>query len=186
MTSLTTSVNKIRRSRGYNFEHKIVQEFSTEEEDGWMCRRMGGTSTGMPDTVAVNNIHDVLLAMECKSTIGNYCYVPVDQLERCNNLLNLFNRYSVKHIVLAFKFSGNKGARKLRYHYWALPRIHEDLECLSYIRCDYNGNIMAINDKIVKQECATPRVYKFLEYYSFRADTIESLKSSVKPLRKMT
>ena len=186
MTSLTTSINTTRRSRGYNFEHKIVQEFSTTTTaaDGWQCRRMGGTSTGMPDTVAVNNIHDILLAIECKSTTGNYCYVPVDQLERCNNLLNLFNRYGVKHIVLAFKFSGNKGSRKLRHYYWVLPEIHEDLSCLHSLRCDYNGIIMSIDDKILKQKCMRPKQYDFLNYHSFSTDKIESLKKSLKPFHR--
>ena len=46
-------INKKRRSRGYSFEHNLVININALPD--WYARRLGGSSTGLPDIVAVNN-----------------------------------------------------------------------------------------------------------------------------------
>ena len=48
-----------------------------------MARRLGGSSTGLPDIVAVNNTESILLSIEAKSGTSNSIYVPDDQIGRC-------------------------------------------------------------------------------------------------------
>lgn len=180
---MSNNINSLRRSRGYSFEYSIVQELSI---DGWQCRRMGGSSVGLPDTVATFNAKSILLAIEAKVSSDKYCYVPVDQLERCNSLLKFFNTYNNRRIVLAFKFRAsvsplkrdNGFRRKLRYYYFILPQISEDLACLHCLRCDYEGNIRCIMREIdVKREykCGD----KFLIYSTYSVDSLDKLKKGL-------
>jgi Holliday junction resolvase len=177
------NINSLRRSRGYSFEHKIVQELSI---DGWQCRRMGGSSVGLPDTVATFNAHSILLAIEAKASSDKYCYIPVEQLERCNDLLKFFNAYENRRIILAFKFRAsvsplkrdNGFRRKLRYYYFVLPQISEDLSGLYCLRCNYEGYIRCIMkepDPKREYKCS----YNFLEYYSYKVDSLEELKEKL-------
>jgi Holliday junction resolvase len=176
-----TTVNSLRRSRGYRFELNIVQELSI---DGWQCRRMGGSSVGLPDTVATFNAQNILLAIEAKASSDKYCYVPVDQLERCNNLLKLFNVYENRRIVLAFKFRAsmsplkrdNGFRRRLRYYYFVLPQINEDLSGLYCLRCDYEGNIRCIMKNVIDRKREYKCEYKFLIYSTYSVDDLNTLK----------
>ncbi len=43
-------MGNIRRSRGYAFEHGLVERFNGLGD--WRARRLGGSSTGLPDIVA--------------------------------------------------------------------------------------------------------------------------------------
>jgi len=173
----------LRQSRGYNFEYYIVNELNN---DGWQCRRMGGSSMGLPDTVATFNAHSILLAIEAKASSDKYCYVPIDQLERCNDLLKFFNTYERRCIVLAFKFRAsvsklkkdNGFRRKLRYYFYVIPEIHEDLSGLHALRCDYEGNIRCImkeTDPKREYKCA----YRFLDYYNYIYNSLKELKDKL-------
>ena len=51
-------MTNIRRSRGYNFEYRLVKQLNTGE---WIARRLGGSSTGLPDIVAVNNTDSIII-----------------------------------------------------------------------------------------------------------------------------
>lgn len=136
----------LRSARGYRFEKKhIVKELN---KDGWICERLGGTSMGMPDEIATNNDRGILLAFEAKSTVGNYCYVPNDQLERCKKIYKMFNYYWTKYIVLAFKFAGIKKYRKLRYYFFILHPPY-NFDNIQNVRCSYDGKIVfnGITDK---------------------------------------
>ena len=70
---------------------------------------MGGSSTGLPDIVAVNNDSGILLTIEAKSGTSNILYVPLDQIERCIIVRNMFEIYPERHIILAFKLWAKKG-----------------------------------------------------------------------------
>src|SRR5688572_3217732 len=78
----------------------------------WHARRLGGSSTGLPDIVAVNNDAGVLLTIEAKSGTSDILYVPQDQVERCKMIMNMFSIYPERHIILAFKFMSKKRFRR--------------------------------------------------------------------------
>lgn len=106
-------VNKTRRQRGYSFEKSIVNNFNNM--DGWDARRLGGSSTGLPDVVATNNDKSILYSIECKSGEGNILTIPRDQIERCFEITDKFLKvYKNRYVSFAFKFKGNK-KRKLQY-----------------------------------------------------------------------
>ena len=51
------------------------------------AKRLGGSSVGLPDIVAVNNNKGILLVIEAKSGTGESLYVPSDQIERCFSIV---------------------------------------------------------------------------------------------------
>lgn len=113
-------VNKTRRRRGYNFEYRIVNAFNDHKSKDWHARRLGGSSTGLPDIVVTNNEKSILYAIECKSGESNILYIPRDQIDRCKDITDkLLKTYKTRHIVFAFKFKSNKkkGSRKLQYRF---------------------------------------------------------------------
>jgi len=137
-------INKTRKQRGYTFENYIVQKFN--DVSGWNAKRLGSPSTALPDVMCLNDYYKTMIAIEAKSTVQNYAYVPQDQIERCRDWVNMFGVYDSKHVILAIKFgrvcNGSKGkleTRKLRYYYKIFP--HKRFTP-SQIRVDYDGNIM--------------------------------------------
>jgi Holliday junction resolvase len=96
-------MGNLRRSRGYAFEHDLVGRFNFAED--WWARRLGGSSTGLPDIVVTNNRTGTLLVLECKSTYSNEVYIPPDQVERCQTVCDGFGYYTDKHIIFAIKFA---------------------------------------------------------------------------------
>ncbi len=107
--------NRISRSRGYSFEHNIVQYL---EKIGWRAKRLGGSSTNLPDILATHR--DTMYSMEAKSVMmpaKKSALIPYDQVLRCIDMLTMFPVYSEQYLVFAFKFS-LKGYRPA-YHYFA-------------------------------------------------------------------
>jgi Holliday junction resolvase len=151
---LTTN---IRRSRGYNFEHKLVKKLNIGE---WTARRLGGSSTGLPDIVAVNNKESVLLSIEAKSGTSDSIYVPNDQIDRCFLITEMFGAYNDRHIILAFKFMRKKRLiiggerkyqpRKIREYYKIIKFKHKPKN-FPIIKCNYNGDTYAIYRTKVKK-----------------------------------
>ncbi len=146
----TVSLGNIRRSRGYNFEHTLVQRLNTK---GWQSRRLGGSSTGLPDIVAVNNDAGILLTIEAKSGTGDILYVPEDQVARCKIVRNMFSIYPERHIVLAFKFMSKKRFRRKNktvyesrrlVEYYKVADVVETMKTLPIIKCTYGGATSAI------------------------------------------
>ena len=117
-------INKTRRSRGYSFEYDLVKAFNVT--DGWAARRLGGSSTGLPDVVATNKEKSILYAIECKSGLSNILSVPADQVQRCRDITDKFlTAYEKRYVVFAFKFPKvvikeneiKYTARKLQYRF---------------------------------------------------------------------
>jgi Holliday junction resolvase len=140
----------IRRSRGYNFEHALVQRLNNGK---WRARRLGGSSTGLPDIVAVNNDAGILLTIEAKSGTSDILYVPQDQIERCLVVRSMFGIYPQRHIILAFKFMNKKRfkrknqtvyeSRKL-IEYYKVADVVVSMKVLPIIKCTYDGKTYAI------------------------------------------
>jgi Holliday junction resolvase len=143
-------LGNIRRSRGYNYEHTLVQRLNNGQ---WRARRLGGSSTGLPDIVAVNNDAGILLTVEAKSGTSDILYVPLDQIERCLIVRNMFGIYPERHIVLAFKFMGKKRFRRKNetvyesrrlMEYYKVADIVVGMKSLPIIKCTYDGKTYAI------------------------------------------
>jgi Holliday junction resolvase len=148
----------IRRSRGYNYEHTLVQRLNSGE---WTARRLGGSSTGLPDIVAVNNDAGILLTIEAKSGTSDILYVPLDQIERCLLVRNMFGIYPERHIILAFKFMGKKRFRRKNetvyesrrlIEYYKVADIVAGMKALPIVKCTYDGKTYAIfkNNRTVR------------------------------------
>jgi Holliday junction resolvase len=146
-------VGNIRRSRGYSFEHTLVQRLNNF---GWSARRLGGSSTGLPDVIAVNNIDAVLLSIEAKSGTGDILYVPQDQIKRSILIRNMFSFYKTRHFILAFKFMKKKRLKrkgKVIYEhrklieYYKVADIFNDMRNVPIVKCTYDGKTFAIQGK---------------------------------------
>lgn len=145
-------MGNIRRSRGYNYEHTLVQRFNGSK---WEARRLGGSSTGLPDIVAVNNKEGILLTIEAKSGTGDILYVPQDQIERCMVIRNMFGVYPTRHVVLAFKFMSKKRFRRKNKTVYEQRKLAEyykkadailDMKPLPAVKCTYEGKTFVIID----------------------------------------
>jgi Holliday junction resolvase len=138
-------LGNIRRSRGYSYEHTLVQRLN---DGSWIARRLGGSSTGLPDIVAVNNREAILLSIEAKSGTGDALYVGPDQLHRCLLIKDMFGYYRTKHVILAFKFMRKKRVtrnkqvvyekRRLVEYYKIADKLNK-LESVPVVKCTYTG-----------------------------------------------
>jgi len=144
-------LGNIRRSRGYGYEHALVQRMNNGV---WYTRRLGGSSTGLPDIVAVNNTAGILLTIEAKSGTSDILYVPQDQVERCLMIRNMFGIYPERHIILAFKFMSKKRFRRKNetvyenrklLEYYKVADMVADMSVLPIIKCTYDGRTFAIH-----------------------------------------
>lgn len=119
----------------------------------WQARRLGGSSTGLPDIVAVNNTDGILLTIEAKSGTSDILYVPQDQVARCKVVRNMFGIYPTRHIILAFKFMNKKRLRRQKQTIYKSRRLLEyykvadavaDMKSIPIIKCTYEGKLYAI------------------------------------------
>lgn len=114
----------------------------------WIARRLGGSSTGLPDIVAVNNKEATLLSIEAKSGTGDALYVRPDQLQRCILIKDMFGYYKTKHVILAFKFMRKKRftrkrrvvyeKRRLVEYYKIADHINKP-DSMPIVKCTYSG-----------------------------------------------
>jgi Holliday junction resolvase len=141
----------IRRSRGYSYEHSLVQRLNNKKD--WHARRLGGSSTGLPDIIAVNNKKAILLTIEAKSGTGDILYVPQEQIERCILISEMFSYYKTRHVILAFKFMRKKRLRrkgKVTYEQRKLMEYYKLADPLyttsqyPIVKCLYDGTSFAI------------------------------------------
>jgi Archaeal holliday junction resolvase (hjc) len=115
---------------------------------------LGGSSTGLPDIVAVNNDAGILLTIEAKSGTSDILYVPQDQLERCRVVRNMFGIYPQRHIILAFKFMNKKRFRRKNQtvyesrrliEYYKVADVVAGMKVLpTIVKCTYDGKTSAI------------------------------------------
>jgi Holliday junction resolvase len=127
----------------------------------WVARRLGGSSTGLPDIVAVNNKEATLLSIEAKSGTGDVLYVHPDQLQRCLLIKDMFGYYNTRHVVLAFKFMRKKRftrkkqivyeKRRLIEYYKIADKLN-NLNNVPVVKCTYSGKTYVMHDgKFIKK-----------------------------------
>lgn len=146
-------MGNIRRSRGYSYEYSLVKRINLKSH--WNARRLGGSSTGFPDIVAVNNKTATILSIEAKSGTGDNLYIPQDQIERCFSIATMFSYYKEKHVILAFKFMRKKRItknketiyekRKLLEYYKNADQINKR-KTIPVIKCTYEGKTYSLLD----------------------------------------
>lgn len=144
------------RSRGYNFEYILVKRFNSLGT--WYARRLGGSSTGFPDIVAVNNNERRLLTFEAKAGTSDNLYVPPDQIERCAKILDIFRLYENRFAILAFKFMNKRRLREAESEYEHREireyyKVVNDLfvkDKIPTVKCTYDGRTFVILDHVVK------------------------------------
>lgn len=118
-----TARNKKSRRRGYDFENWLVKEVSSYPY--WGARRLGGSSTGLPDVMmsyTKEEMHNdgliwktIILAVECKEGENNTLYVEREQVRRAYVAITaLWQSIDSKWILLAFKFLRNQTQYKAR------------------------------------------------------------------------
>jgi len=198
-------MTNLRRSRGYSTEYKIVQEFNyvKNKETGedvrtnWNATRLGGSSTGLPDIVITNNISNILVSMEVKSTVGDQAYIPIDQIKRCEYIIHKFLIYQTKKVVFAFKFTGGKRVighklpngkfktvkRTKSQFYYYVVKYFKDLEGVENLFCfedgrleirgqivDKNGKTKSFDDFMVieKRLESVPELKQYLMLYQYQ------------------
>ena len=157
LAQVYTRLNRIRRNRGYSFEHVLVQKLNANV---WNARRLGGSSANLPDIIAVNNKESIFLSIEAKSGTSDNLYVPSDQIQRCFQIRDMFQVYKTAHVILAFKFMQKRRVReegrtvythrKLQEYYKIVDR-YSKIKDLPVIRCAYDGSTYEIrNDQTRK------------------------------------
>jgi Holliday junction resolvase len=145
-------LNRIRRNRGYSFEHVLVQKLNT---NAWNARRLGGSSANLPDIIAVNNKDSIFLSIEAKSGTADSLYVQSDQIQRCFQIRDMFQVYKTAHVILAFKFMQKKRIReegKTIYiyrkllEYYKIADKYSRMKALPIIKCTYDGRTYEIRN----------------------------------------
>ena len=137
-----------RQKRGYTFETQLVAEFN---KGTWKARRLGGSSSGLPDVGIVNNSESLLYSVEAKSTVYNFCEIPVKQILRCIEFLNLFDIYEKKNVIFAFRFATKKAIRsanskvkitrtKPKYYFFIIKEFKK-LKDIEAFTCNSKGSV---------------------------------------------
>lgn len=123
----------------------------------WHARRLGGSSTGFPDIVAVNNSKRRLLTIEAKAGTSDNLYVPPDQIERCRKVLDIFGLYESRFAILAFKFmnkrrtkNGESGYEHRDVHEYYKVANDLFMKEIPTVRCSYDGRTFVIVDESAK------------------------------------
>jgi Holliday junction resolvase len=155
-----------RQNRGYTFETQLVKEFN---KGTWKARRLGGSSSGLPDVGIVNNTQKLMYAIEAKSTVYNFCEVPVKQIKRCIDYLDMFSVYEKRNVILAFRFATKRAILaentlvkitrvKPVYYIFLIKKFYKisDIEAFT---CNSKGSI---NVKINNYD--SNKIYNFSEY----------------------
>lgn len=128
-------INKIRKSRGYSLEHGLVLEINALP--GWQCRRLGGSSAGLPDLIAVNNQESKLLVYECKATKqAKTLYIPEKEVRRCFDIVDMFSIYDDRKVIVSFKFG--RPYNKM-YHFILPERCYNLMDKFVKLTCNVEG-----------------------------------------------
>jgi Holliday junction resolvase len=157
LTQVYTRLNRIRRNRGYSFEHVLVQKLNGNV---WNARRLGGSSANLPDIIAVNNKESIFLSIEAQSGTSDNLYVPSDQIQRCFQIRDMFQVYKTSHVILAFKFMQKKRVReegrtvytrRKLLEYYKIADRYSKIKDLPIIKCTYDGSTYEIRNDQTKK-----------------------------------
>lgn len=137
-----------RQRRGYTFEKQLVTEFN---KGNWKARRLGGSSSGLPDVGIVNNSESILYSVEAKSTVYNFCEIPRKQILRCIEFLDLFSAYKKRNVIFAFRFATKRSllaantkikiTREKPVYYFFIIKEFKRLDEIEVFTCNSKGKI---------------------------------------------
>jgi len=139
-------INNLRRQRGYSWETSIVDFFNSKM--GYVSRRLGGSSSGLPDIITTHNDSGTIYVFEAKSVTGTVAYIPNDQITRCLDVLKMFEYYPNRWMWFAFKFGVNKvdyqkrkkTNEKTKFYFFKVTLV-SNLESIRFVSCNYNGEL---------------------------------------------
>src|SRR3712207_483039 len=133
-----------------------------------------------------------MLTIEAKSGTSDILYVPVDQIERCLIVRNMFGIYPERHIILAFKFMGKKRFRRKNeivyesrrlMEYYKVADIVTGMKSLPIIKCTYDGKTYAIfSNKTMALEL--PDYHMPFQKHSSRVPQITTARLKVKTRKR--
>lgn len=182
----------IRSQRGKRFERDIEDEFNyvKNKQTGemvrtnWFAKVLGNASTKLPDLCIVNNIGDIMIAIEAKSTVGNMVYIPLDEIQRCESWVEMLSRYQTRHIVFAFKFGARRSKNSKiyntrtqpKYYYFIVKYLTRHIDSLKHISCDENGTIRITFDRDPDNEGRFMMTDDFMKFEK-RCTSITELKT---------
>ena len=141
-------VHTRRQARGYTFETQLVTEFN---KGTWKARRLGGSSSGLPDVAIINNSESILYSVEAKSTVYNFCEIPLKQIKRCIEFLEIFGAYKTRNVIFAFRFATKRAIRaenskvkiireKPKYYFFIIKEFKK-LKDIESFTCNSKGSI---------------------------------------------
>lgn len=100
-------MRKQARESGYQFEYRMMKRYI---KHGWNAWRLGESSAGLPDILALNDTH--MNIHELKFTHTKKARIPAHQIARCLDLASAFKRYECR-VVLTARFADDA----VEYHY---------------------------------------------------------------------
>ncbi|HET6730609.1 MAG TPA: hypothetical protein VFH04_03330 [Nitrososphaeraceae archaeon] len=185
-------MSSFRRSRGYSYEHSLVQRLNNGE---WCARRLGGSSAGLPDIVAVNNRESVLLSIEAKSGTGDALYIHQDQIRKCILIQNMFGYYKRRYAIFAFKFMKKKRyrrngqtvyePRKLVEYYKSVEKI-KNIDAIDMIKCTYDGKTFEFrNEQFVESNLPEfPMPFTLSASHNIKSSSISATVTNRSPRKR--
>lgn len=186
-------INKLRSARGYAWEKHII-DFANSQK-GYVARRLGGSSTGLPDIVITHNESSTIYAMEAKSVTSMIAYIPQDQIIRCLDVLKMFEVYYNRNMWFVFKFGVNRSSyqsittkegnkiklnNKLRMYFHKVTLIG-NLENIKFVVCDIHGNL-----SLMPLTAEDPKPYMETFCYKKFSDLLVENNSMPKKQKKLT
>jgi Holliday junction resolvase len=146
-----SKVTRIRRQRGWKWEDTLVKRLN--DSHSWEAYRIGGSSTDLPDILAISNKLASVMVIEAKSGTTDRLIINRDQIERSFRFLNTFKRYTKRVLIIAFKFSRKKRLnnktfkkRELREYYKLINIKIEEIKEIPFIVCHYDRGCPVLPD----------------------------------------
>ncbi|MCC6058779.1 MAG: hypothetical protein LM563_00820 [Thermofilum sp.] len=93
-----------RRSRAFNVERKLVKMLSANKANHVFRVPVSG-SRSFPDVFLVNNVRDLVVAFEVKTTQESKVKVRREQVSRLFSFIEAFKKYANREAVVAVWFS---------------------------------------------------------------------------------
>lgn len=106
---------KGRRSKAFNVERRLVKMLSANKANHVFRVPVSG-SRSFPDVFLVNNVKDLVVAFEVKTTQESKVKVRREQVSKLFSFIEAFKKYSNREAVVAVWFS-NEGK-------WVFKRLN--------------------------------------------------------------
>lgn len=174
-------MGNLKRDRGYRHETSLVKTFNNIEDlkgmKWWEARRLGGSSEGLPDVIAVNNKDRILVTIEAKSRQGDYAEIENHQIIRCFVVCNFLRAYRQRYVIFAFKFMNKTRDKKTgMYVKRELKEYFQVIDVVKLKKDDSYNNIK----KVLCKYSTGPKLLLFTEKEKVQSKIFENFKQMIK------